>query len=329
MKKRIAIVGVGAQGRCLAQAADRLDSAELVALADSVLGPGLDTPALGLRSQPALYSSLDALLQGTEVDILCISTTAESHCSLARSAIAAGVPQLLIEKPLATSLDDALALAKLVESSSLRVWVNHSRRWSENYAFVQQLPQRHALGDLQAFHLLFGRGGLGALGVHFFDLALWLAASPAARVQASLDLPRSVNRRGAQFIDHSGVCLIEHQNGCRSFLNFSENLDLKSKFLTLSYSAGRVEIDETTGAVVVVTHDSREILQLPTPDFQGADRAFTVLSGLLNGSPGASVADGIAAIEIVAAAYLSSTLNGALVELPLGPEDRSRHLPIT
>jgi predicted dehydrogenase len=64
----------------------------------------------------AIYTDSQALIESPEVDLVVILTPASSHAALARSALLAG-RHVLMEKPLATTLEEGAALVELSHRS--------------------------------------------------------------------------------------------------------------------------------------------------------------------------------------------------------------------
>ena len=59
------------------------------------------------------------------LEVAIVTTPSSTHAEVAQRYLAAGVKRLFIEKPLATSLDDALALGAAAERAGARVFVGH------------------------------------------------------------------------------------------------------------------------------------------------------------------------------------------------------------
>jgi predicted dehydrogenase len=55
----------------------------------------------------ALYESLDDLLEQEKIDIVHIATPPETHLDLVRSAVQHGTQVIILEKPVASSLEEA------------------------------------------------------------------------------------------------------------------------------------------------------------------------------------------------------------------------------
>ena len=66
--------------------------------------------------KPDAYNNLDDLLKNHNPDVLIIATTADSHASQALRGIEAGIPNILLEEAVTTSLRDCQKLQKLANT---------------------------------------------------------------------------------------------------------------------------------------------------------------------------------------------------------------------
>jgi predicted dehydrogenase len=120
----IGVVGVGALGRHHARHLSQLAEVRLVGVCD-VDGARAREVAdeLGTRA----FADLDELLGKIEAVTVAVSTPAHAEVGLA--ALARGVP-LLMEKPLAATLDEADALIAAARRRGLQLQVGHIERYN-------------------------------------------------------------------------------------------------------------------------------------------------------------------------------------------------------
>ena len=77
----------------------------------------------------AAYSVLDTLLQDTRVDAVCITSPNALHASQTIQAAQAG-KHVLVEKPMATTIDDAVAMIRACREHNVRLGVGFHLRYS-------------------------------------------------------------------------------------------------------------------------------------------------------------------------------------------------------
>ncbi len=101
-------------------------------------------------------ASLDDALN--EVDAVIIATPARSHAALATRALSAGV-DVLVEKPLATTTADALALINAAEQHSAVLMAGHTFEYNPAVWRLRDFIDSGALGDI--YYLDSARLNLG------------------------------------------------------------------------------------------------------------------------------------------------------------------------
>ena len=98
------------------------------------------------------FAELDELLAHPAVDAVDIATALETHRAFALRAAAHG-KHVLCQKPLAPSLDDAVAIVRGCEEASVRLMVNENWRWRPWYRVVRALLDRGVIGRPFALRL--------------------------------------------------------------------------------------------------------------------------------------------------------------------------------
>ena len=120
----IGIVGAGLRGRMYAQALADLAGVEVVGFAESD-----PRAASAVGGETAVVGSHEELLARFDPDAVIVATPDFAHRDAAVAAAAAG-KHLLIEKPVATSLDDAYAIRDAVASGGGNCLVGFENRWN-------------------------------------------------------------------------------------------------------------------------------------------------------------------------------------------------------
>jgi predicted dehydrogenase len=91
----------------------------------------------------------EALLEDGDVDALLISVPDRLHLSLARAALEAG-KHVLVEKPLAPSVDECREIVEAADRTGLKVQVGAMKRHDPGIQFAKRFIGDH-LGELQSF----------------------------------------------------------------------------------------------------------------------------------------------------------------------------------
>jgi predicted dehydrogenase len=129
--------------------------AELIGVTDKNPARKDAAEKLGLR----WYDSLEALLSDSQVEAVFIATNNRSHAPIARKAINAG-KHCLIEKPIATTLEDAQELQKLARRHRVSLAVDHMMTENVYSQKAADLIRRGAIGRVNdmVLHMEFCYG---------------------------------------------------------------------------------------------------------------------------------------------------------------------------
>jgi scyllo-inositol 2-dehydrogenase (NAD+) len=188
----VAVVGAGLMGRRHAEnAAWRIAGARLVALFDadqrvaSRVAADLDARAC---------ASLDELLERDDVRVVVIASPARFHAEQAIAALACG-KDVLLEKPMARSLEDCDRVIAAAERGRSRLQLGFMRRYDQAYAEAKRLIVSGVLGeplffraihrDREATYLPAANGVTDMMfesTIHDFDLSRFLIADEITSV---------------------------------------------------------------------------------------------------------------------------------------------------
>jgi predicted dehydrogenase len=161
---RIAVAGAGLIGRKHIELIQGNDACTLAAIVD----PAPAAEAVGSKAGVRLHATLRELLEGPKVDGVILATPNALHATQALECIAAGIP-VLIEKPVAHTVEAGLALRDAAERAGAKVLVGHHRRHSAIMARACDIVASGVLGELVAVvgTAMFFKPG------YYFDEAPW------------------------------------------------------------------------------------------------------------------------------------------------------------
>jgi predicted dehydrogenase len=117
---RIAVVGAGLIGQAHIKRVLEEPEAALAGIADPSPQSKAQAEGLGVAFAP----DIETLLAQAKPDGVVIATPNQLHVPHGMAAVRAGVPMLL-EKPVADDLDNALALATAAEQAGVPILVGH------------------------------------------------------------------------------------------------------------------------------------------------------------------------------------------------------------
>ena len=138
----VAAVGIQGEGHVKAYAA--IPGANVVAVCDANAERAADVAArYGIEHVEPTY---EALFARSDIDAVSVALPDHLHRDAAVKALQAG-KHVLLEKPLATSVDDAEAIVAAQEASGKRLMVNWSNRWMLSFAQTKEALDAGDLGD--------------------------------------------------------------------------------------------------------------------------------------------------------------------------------------
>ena len=260
-------------------------------------------------------------------DGLVVATTADYHHSLVIDAARRGVKFILVEKPMAVSVQQCQEMIQVCREEGATLGVNHQMRFMEQYTLTKGKSESEDLGGFCSMNVVAGNMGLAMNCSHFFEAFRYFTGERILSVNAWLsryDLP---NPRGYQFRDKSGVVRANSQSGKRLFIDCGGDQG-NGIFVVYGCRFGQIRLDELTGDYTVMCrkHGDRE---LPTTRYgmpseyygskiQGAEvveSSARVLESLLNRKDYVTGEDGLHAVKVLAACYKSNAHNGAEVQV--------------
>lgn len=139
----LAVLGLnqGAKAARDAVASDRFDLA-------AVAGFGPQAEALAAELDVALYEDYRALLDSVGLDAVVIALPNGLHWPAVEAALAAGVKNLLVEKPIADTEEDARKIIDACDRAGAVLLVGHQRRSSATMLFLKKFIEDGNLGDI-------------------------------------------------------------------------------------------------------------------------------------------------------------------------------------
>ena len=165
----LGVIGVGYWGPNLVRNALAHPEIELrwICDLDSDRAERLASGLIGVGST----DDLEVVLGDPAVDGVAIATPGPTHMAIAMAALAAG-KHILVEKPLAHSLDDGLTIVRTAEELGLIVMCDHTFCYTGVVGAIRRLVRNGDLGSVQYFDSVRINLGLVQSDIDvFWDLA--------------------------------------------------------------------------------------------------------------------------------------------------------------
>jgi len=220
----LGFVGVGFMGEGHIHFCRQLPYAKLVGVADPNLERAREVAAK--YNIPHVYSNYDQLLDNRDVEAVIIATPEHLHRDVAVKAANMG-KHILLEKPIAHTLQDARAIIEASRKSGVKMMIGYVYRFFPQMKALKDFVAEGLLGqtltavvridgDISEALRLKGRTTVELyVGVHCIDLLLWYLQDDVTSVYAEAadgEVMRQVNV-------HDSVCmLLKLRNGATAYI---------------------------------------------------------------------------------------------------------------
>jgi predicted dehydrogenase len=240
---RLGVVGVGHLGKEHARILAGQPDVELVGVVDT--NPDQARAVAG-RCGCAAYTDHRDLLPDVDAAVVAVPTT--HHHAVASDYLDRGVP-LLIEKPLAATLEQAEALVEIANRRGVVLQVGHIERFNPAFAELLGRPLQPKFVECERLGSFTGRstdiGVVLDLMIHDLDLLRALVAAPVRSVQA---LGLAVFG-GQEDVAHARL---EFANGCVATLTASRASFRAARSLRVWSPEGYASLDFSKRSVTLV-----------------------------------------------------------------------------
>jgi|SRR5579884_10942 len=231
---RLAVIGVGHLGKEHARILSTLSDVELVGVADVNLD---QAQAVAQRCGTRAYTEYWPLLNLVDAAVICVPTV--YHHAVASEFLRHGIP-LLVEKPLASTLQQAQELTDLARGAGVVLQVGHIERFNPGFEELQNRLLQPKFVECQRCGSFTGRSTdisvVLDLMIHDLDLLLTLVDAPVTAVDA---LGVSV------LTEHEDVAnaRLHFANGCVATLTASRVSTSPSRQMRVWAPEGYVHVD--------------------------------------------------------------------------------------
>ena len=340
-KIRFALVGCGRISGNHFDALERhQDRAELVAVCD------IDPEALAkaeARTKAPGFRTLDALLAGSDPDIVILSTPSGLHADQAIQVAAAG-RHVMTEKPMATHWRDGKRMVQACDQAGVHLFVVKQNRRNATLQLLKRAVEKKRFGRIYMVNINvfwsrpqsyydsaawrgtweFDGGAFMNQASHYVDLLDWLIG-PVESVQAyTATLARNIQ------VEDTGVVSIRWRTGALGRMNvtmltYPKNLEGS---ITIIGEKGTVRLggvavnkiehwefadsDPDDNAVEQASYDTTSVYGFGHPLYY--DNVIKSLRG--EAMPDTDGREGLHSLEILIATYISAR-DGRRVALPL------------
>ncbi|HIE52740.1 MAG TPA: Gfo/Idh/MocA family oxidoreductase [Armatimonadetes bacterium] len=226
-KMRVGIIGSGGWASRYGVALQNSTKAELVAVAG-----GSRAPAYAERFGLRLEESVESLCAAPDLDLVIVACPHGFHAQYSIAALDQG-KHVLVEKPMATTVEDCDRMIEAAQRNRVKLMVAHSRRYFPLVRKAKELLDAGEIGPILMMRQTFCHDARGfgerpghwmsdpqlsvgfflGYGCHQLDMTLWLVGSRAKSVFAQFGNPWSESP-----IEKCGALFIRFENGAYTTL---------------------------------------------------------------------------------------------------------------
>ena len=143
---KAAVIGLGNMGQHHAKAYARLDNVALVAACDSKIDR---FNHIIKEADTKYYASFEEMLSTEDIDVVSICVPTMAHFDVAKACMDAGLA-VLVEKPIAETVEQAKALVAYAKEKECLLTVGHIERFNPAVLNVKKLLDDGGLGDIHS-----------------------------------------------------------------------------------------------------------------------------------------------------------------------------------
>ena len=242
---RLGLAGLGTMGgnhlRVISNHPDTILAAVADPNAEALEAAVAQTKARGFADPLAMIAT-------AELDGVIVAAPTTNHSALALAAIERGLP-VLVEKPLAATVEDAIAIVSAARKRGVRVQVGHVERYNPA---VLEMGRLLRAGWLSTIYAITSRragpfparirdvGVTVDLGTHDVDMLCWIAGERPVRVYAETSQRIHATHEDLTF------GLMHFPSGATGFLDVDWLTPAKRRSLVAVGEEGMFELDYLT-----------------------------------------------------------------------------------
>lgn len=338
---RVGVIGPGGAGRGNTLAFARHPDAEIVAAVDTH-ETSLDALEAGLREHVDGYKANSfnrylgeyefvEMLNREDLDIVGVFSPHSLHDIHTKYALRAGC-HVLVEKPMANVVGDAIAITKIAMGSGLHLVGGYQRHYEDAYMASRRAIAEGRIGNLQKFEVYMaqrwgahgwrgdprfsGGGQPNDSGSHYIDIFLWMTGDLPVEVYGTTDMtfeddagnlvPKSV-----EINSYSDVTLESGAEGTITILG-NTRVGFEER-IVLTGDEGTIDIKN--GSRYTPNGGETEVLSYPRPAGYPQNKVDQLV-GLVKGVYKANYTSGINGVR-------TSWLTNAILKAGRGPDAKN------
>jgi virulence factor len=250
---RVGLIGVGSMGQHHARVLSLLKGVKFVGIADVNVEQGLETAS---KYRARFFEDYQELIE--HVDAVCIAVPTRLHYEVGIKCLEAGI-HVLIEKPIAATIEEAEALVNAAAESQAILQVGHIERFNPVFQELSQVLKTEKVLALEAHRMSPYSNRANDVSVvldlmiHDIDLLMELAGSSVVGLTAC----GSRSGESSRYLDYVTATL-GFANGVVATLTASKVTHRKTRSITAHCSRSLTEANFLNNEILIHRHHSEK-----------------------------------------------------------------------
>jgi predicted dehydrogenase len=311
---RVAVVGLGVMGRSHARILDDVEEADLVAVCD----PTEDAMAWARKRRLVGYRSYKELFDHEHLDAVTVAVPTRFHLEVGLAAIEHGL-DVLMEKPIATDLDEAQQLIVAAKKHGTVLAIGHVERFNPG---VRELKKRLDAGEVGRIFQVHSRrqgpfpsrirdvGAVIDLATHDLDVMRYLLGVEVVRLYAETE--RRIHTEHEDMLN----ALLRFDNGAVGVMQVNWLTPTKIRELAVLGERGLLHLNYLT----------QDLTFYENSIATGAEHPLSLLTGVSEGTLLRHIVDRAEPLRLELESFLTSVANKTPPEV--GSEDGLKALSL-
>ena len=241
-KLNSAVIGVGKMGRNHARVYSEISNLVAVCDLDEKVGE-----EIAAKHNCKYYKDYNLMLKENKIDVLSIAVQTNLHKKIAIDVIGHGV-NLLIEKPIANTVQDALDIINAAEKNKVKLTVGHIERFNPAVIKLKEIIKNKDLGEINS--VMSRRVGIAGspvtyenvildLAIHDIDIFNYLLEKEPTKFYSFLG--KSIHKDREDYAD-----ILLRYDKTNAFLQVNWLTPIKIRILNITGTKGYAELNFIT-----------------------------------------------------------------------------------
>lgn len=166
MTYTVAITGCGKRGKVHADVLHKNPRFTVVGLSD--VDEERMKECAALAGGPPLFTDTAEMLKELKPDVYCFCTPPTLRLPLIKLGVENGAKLIAYEKPMATSMNEAIEIKKLLDESGVKTVLSHQRKYNVQFQRVKEIIDSGALGRIHTVYA-HSTGWMMHMATHLAD----------------------------------------------------------------------------------------------------------------------------------------------------------------